>query len=472
MKIAIVGFDRQGRAAFDYWNKPGNTITICDQNFIEDVPAGVETKFGGDYLNNLYEFDLIIRTPGLHPSQIVDNNPEDPDILSKVTTVTNEFFQVCPTKRIIGVTGTKGKGTTSTLIARCLEEAGLKVHLGGNIGIAPLDLLKNNIGPEDWVVLELANFQLIDLKHSPHIAVCLMVRPEHLDWHSDMYEYIQAKRRLFAHQTLHDVAIFKAGDVYSQEVADASPALQFAYDVPEEGQKPDDVRGAYVDGSHICFNGEKICHVDDVNLPGRHNLQNVCAAITAVYPLISKAQKHPHDIIKSVLKSFKPLPYRLQPVAEVNGVFYINDSLGTTPETALAAIQAFDQPKILILGGSDKGVSFDKLAQTVVSSEVRQVLIIGQTGPAIASLIKRYDEKGKIPLNLLGENVSMSEIVQTAAKAAQKGDVVLLSTGCASFGMFKDYKDRGDQFNQAVMALAPAGRGANSSAKSSTTAKS
>jgi len=458
MKIAIVGYDRQGRSAYDYWNKPENDITICDQNYIENTPEGVTTKFGGDYLNDLYEFDLIVRTPGLHPRELVENNQEDPDILKKVTTVTNEFFKVCPTKRVIGVTGTKGKGTTSTLISKLLEAAGHKVHLGGNIGIAPLELLKDNIKPDDWVVLELANFQLIDLEYSPHIAVCLLIVPEHLDWHQDMYEYIQAKRQIFAHQTLHDIAIFKAGNNYSQEIADASPAMQFGYEVPPLGIKPENMTGAYVDGTHIFFEDERICHVDDVLLPGRHNLENVCAAITAVYPLIAKGQKHPHHVIKTVLKTFGNLPYRLEAITAINGVLYVNDSLGTTPETALAALRAFQQPKVMILGGADKGIPFDALVKELVQSNVRHVVIIGYTGTAIADLIRGYDTAGKIPTTLLGNDTTMSEIVQTAASAAQKGDVILLSTACASFGMFKDYKDRGDQFNQAVKALAPAAK--------------
>lgn len=456
MNIAIVGFDRQGRSAYEYWNKPENSLTICDQNYIENIPQGANTKFGGDYLNDLYEFDLIVRTPGLHPQEIVDNNQEDPKILDKVTTVTNEFFKVSPSKRIIGVTGTKGKGTTSTLIAEFLEAAGYTVHLGGNIGIAPLELLKDNIKPDDWVVLELANFQLIDLRYSPHIAVCLMIVPEHLDWHQDMYEYVEAKRQLFAHQTLKDVAIFNARNVYSQEIADGSPAMQFGYEVPDEDTRPENTTGAYVDGHHICFEGEKLCHINDVALPGRHNLENVCAAITAVYPLIAQAQKHPHKIISSVLRNVSGLPYRLQTVAVINGVTYINDSLGTTPETAIAAMHAFKQPKIMILGGADKRIPFDDLVKSLLTTKIRHVITIGQTGPAISGLLKRYDTNGSIPVTTLDENTEMPVIVQTAAKAAQKGDVILLSTACASFGMFKDYKDRGDQFNQAVKALQPA----------------
>lgn len=456
MNIAILGYDRQGRSAFEYWNKPENTITICDQDFIADTPKGVATKFGGDYLNNLYEFDLIVRTPGLHPKEIIENNQEDPHILDKVTTVTNEFMKVCPSKNIIGVTGTKGKGTTSTIITKLLEASGYNVHLGGNIGIAPLELLKNTIQKDDWVILELANFQLIDLKTSPHIAVCLMIVPEHLDWHTDIYEYIQAKRQIFAHQNPNDVAVFNGLNAYAQEIADASPAPQYAYEVPDPETEPDNTTGAYVNDEHIYFQNEKICHIHDVALPGRHNLENVCAAITATYPLIQSVQKHPEKIIKKVLKSMASLPYRLQKIAEVRAVTYVNDTYGTTPETTVAALQAFLQPKVIIIGGSNKGVSYDELAKSLTNSNIRQVLIIGDTGPNIASLIKRYDLAKKVPYTLLGKNVTMSEIVQKAAKSAKKGDVVLLSPGCASLDMFSNYKDRGDQFNLAVKELSEA----------------
>jgi len=450
MNIAIVGYDRQGRSAYDYWNKPGDEITICDQNPIADVPPGVKTKFGSDYLNDLYKFDLIIRTPGLHPRDIVAHNPEDPNILNKVTTVTNQFFKVCPTNRIIGVTGTKGKGTTSTLITKFLEAAGYRVHLGGNIGIAPLDMLKDDIKPEDWVVLELANFQLIDLKYSPHIAVCLMVTPEHLDWHTDLYEYIQAKRQMFAHQTIHDIAIFNGRNNYSQEVADASMALQFAYDVPPEDEKPENTSGAYVEGSHICFEGEKICHIDEVVLPGRHNLENICAAITAVYPLIAKSQKHPHDVIKTVLKSFPGLPHRIEPLGQVKGVWFVNDSFATNPGSTVAAMRAINRPQIVIVGGFERGLDLSELVDEVKSNKnVKKLLIIGESGQRIAQTLKGHGftnfELSSAP--------TMPEIVGEALALARKGDAVLFSPGFASFDMFKDFEERGNQFKSAVKAL-------------------
>lgn len=450
MNIAILGYDRQGRSAFDYWNKPGNTITVCDQNYLDDVPPGVATKFGGDYLNDLYKFDLIVRTPGLHPREIVANNQEDPDILSKVTTVTNEFFKACPSRRIIGVTGTKGKGTTSTLIAKFLDAAGLKVHLGGNIGIAPLELLKDDIKPDDWVVLELANFQLIDLSYSPHIAVCLMVAPEHLDWHQDVYEYMQAKRQLFVHQTLHDISIFNALNNYSQEIADASPALQFGYEVPPEGQKPNNKTGSYIDGHHICFQGEKICNIHDVTLPGRHNLENVCAAITAVYPLIAKVHKQPHSVISSVLRSFAGLPHRIEILGQAKHVWFINDSFATNPASTVAAIRAIDRPQVLIVGGYDRGLDLNELVEEVKSNKrVKKVLVIGASGQRVAQTLKGHG----VTNYQLSTATTMPAIVGEALALARKGDAVVFSPAFASFDMFKDFEERGNQFKAAVKAL-------------------
>ena len=207
MKIAILGFAGQGQSSYDYWNKKGNQITVCDQSPEVELPKDVTARLGRDYLRNLDDFDLLVRTPALHPRHIVAEN--SPKILDKVTSNTNEFFKVCPTKNIIGVTGTKGKGTTSTLIAKILQKAEHTVHLGGNIGTPPLDILKD-IKKDDWVVLELANFQLIDLKYSPHIGVCLMVEPEHMDWHTDYEEYVAAKQQLFMNQTKTDKAIYYA----------------------------------------------------------------------------------------------------------------------------------------------------------------------------------------------------------------------------------------------------------------------
>ncbi len=429
MKIAILGYGSQGRAAYEYW-RDGNEITICDGNSKLELPTDVNTQLGADHLKGLEQFDLLVRSPIVHPRAIVAAN--SPDILAKVTTVTNEFLRVCPTKNVIGVTGTKGKGTTSTLIALMLEAAGHRVHLGGNIGIPPLDMLKNDIQPDDWVVLELANFQLIDLQHSPRIAVCLMVVPEHLDWHTDPAEYFAAKTQLFRWQTAEDFAIYFADNDESKRIAGNGAGLKIPY-----YQAP----GAAVLNEAIVIDDQVVCRLDEIKLLGAHNWQNVCAAVTAVWQITQDIAA-----LRSVIAGFSGLEHRLELVTTTNGVAYYDDSFGTTPETAIVALQAFSQPKVIILGGSDKGAHYDELAGAVVDNNVRHVIAIGATGPAItAALLARGYNNG------LSEATTMPEIIKTAALVAEPGDVVLLSTACASFDMFANYKDRGEQFKAAVL---------------------
>jgi UDP-N-acetylmuramoylalanine--D-glutamate ligase len=440
MRIAIVGYGSQGKAAVDYWQR-GNDITICDANETIDLPPGVSGQLGENYLQNLESFNLIIRSPAVHPRDLVAANSAH--ILKKVTTVTEEFFRVCP-KPIIGVTGTKGKGTTSTLITKILEAAGKKVLLGGNIGTPPLDLLKQDIESADWVVLELANFQLIDLHVSPKIAVCLMVVPEHLDWHTSMDEYVAAKQNLFRYQDDDDRTVYNRLSDYSTVVAGVSPALKLSYEVPPVNKEPTERNGAYVVGDKIYMDDEEVCSVGDVHLPGRHNLENVGAAIAAVWDVIDGNK----SAIVAALHSFTGLLHRLEFVRELDQVKYYDDSFGTTPETAIVAIQAFSQPKVIILGGSDKKASFDELAVKVKQSTIRSVVLIGDTAPQLRAALEAAGFTA-----VVDGGHTMQSIVATARQQARPGDIVLLSTGCASFGLFKNYHDRGEQFKSAVQAL-------------------
>ncbi len=434
MKIALLGFAKEGRSAYEYWNQAGNEITICDISPELKVPDGAESQLGPDYLKNLDKFDLLVRTPVLHPKNILQANPQNPEILNKVTSVTNEFFKVSPTKNIIGITGTKGKGTTSTLISKMLEADGKRVHLGGNIGVPALELLKNNIKPEDWVVLELSSFQLFDLKSSPHIAVCLMVVSEHLDWHADMAEYMDAKQQLFMNQSEKDIAIYFAENENSEAIADASVGRQIPYYAEP---------GAYIKDASVVIDGHEICKTSEIKLLGEHNWQNVCAAVTTAWQVTQNI-----EAIKSVITNFTGLEHRLEFVRELDGVKYYDDSFGTTPETAIVAIEAFSEPKIVILGGSDKGSDYENLVNTVVEKNAKSVIAIGPMGGVIAELLRNnnYDK-------IVDGGKTMDEIVSNAKKLATAGDVVLLSTGCASFGLFDNYKDRGEKFKQSVLAL-------------------
>ena len=431
MNVALIGFDTDGQSSYEYFTARGDTVTICDQNDQVVVPDGAPSQLGAHYLDNLDRFDLLVRTSGMPASKILEANP---GVKSKITTQINEFFAASPTRNIIGITGTKGKGTTSTLTTKMLEAAGKHVFVGGNIGIPPLGFI-HELNADSWVVLELSSFQLSDIRYSPPIAVCLMVVPEHLNWHADMADYMEAKSHLFAQQTSEDVAIYFPDSPNSTQIAEAGAGRKLPY-----YRSP----GAWVNGNMITIDGQEICTTDELKLLGKHNWQNVCAAVTAVW------QAGVRDIaaMRSVLTTFAGLEHRLELVRELNSVRYYDDSFGTTPETAIVAMEAFTQPKVTILGGSDKGAQYDGLAEAVKANNVRKALLIGEQAGKIQAALEAVGFHDFVP----GGN-DMTAIVNNAHAAAQNGDVVLLSTGCASFDMFTDYKDRGDQFKAAVNAL-------------------
>lgn len=424
-KVAILGGGVEGQAAARYWTRLGAQVTIHDGNPGLKADGGVATVLGPDYLKNLNDYDLVVRSPGIKPSLIKTKTP--------VTSGIREFFQHCPA-RIIGVTGTKGKGTTSSLITKILEEAGKRVWLGGNIGRSPLDFL-DKVKATDLVVLELSSFQLMDLDLSPHIAVCLMIAPEHMDWHSSMREYMAAKGNIFWHQQPGDVAVFNPQNDFSAQIAALSRGRAVPYlEAP----------GAYIDEGEVVLNGQAICRTDEVGLPGPHNLENICAAVTAAYEVVGEN----FGAMKRAIIKFKGLEHRLELAGEIDGVRYYDDSFATTPETAIAAVRAFEAPKVLILGGSDKKSDYRALGQEVAAADVREVVLIGQMAEKIKEALAAAGYTKVRP-----GGATMAEIVAAAQAAAEPGDIVLLSPACASFDMFKNYSDRGNQFKAVVREL-------------------
>ncbi|HTE57359.1 MAG TPA: UDP-N-acetylmuramoyl-L-alanine--D-glutamate ligase [Verrucomicrobiae bacterium] len=442
MKIAILGFEGQGKSAYDYWGKPENDITICDIDTKKHIPPGAKKQLGPEYLEKLDQYDLIIRTPVIHPRQIQEANPDAPDILEKIWTNTNEFLEVCPTRNIIGVTGTKGKGTTCILIARMLEAAGHRVHLGGNIGIPPLDMLKDGIKPDDWVVLELANFQLIDLKSSPHIAVCLLIEPEHLNWHADIDEYVEAKRQLFVHQAEQDIAIYYANNHYSQAIAESTAGSIMPFMADPGAYVTDNAEGE----EYVMIDHHKICDISDIKLLGKHNWQNVCAAVTAVWNITQDV-----PAIRKAIAGLAGLPHRLERVREVDGVTYYNDSFASAPPATVAAMDAIVGSKVMLIGGFDRGLDLGELARGIVKhqEDLRRVIIIGQSAPHIEKALSVH---GFTNYDVL-QDAAMKNVVDHAKSAAHPGDKVVLSPGFASFDMFKNFEDRGIQYKEAVNAL-------------------
>lgn len=432
MKIAILGYSLEGRSSYEYFAaQGGHEITICDQNTTLEIPDGALSVLGDAYLDDLGHFDLLVRTAGLQPHMILEKNP---GVADKITSNVNEFLKACPTRNIIGVTGTKGKGTTSTLISLILKAAGNSVELGGNIGVPALGMLPK-LTADSWVVLELSSFQLMDLRSSPRIGVCLMVMPEHLDWHPDTDEYFEAKSQMFAHQTTDDAAVYFAENETSMKIVSSGPGKKIPYYAAP---------GAVVKEGVVEIGGQAICKTGELKLLGKHNWQNVCAAVTAAWQVTKDV-----EAFRAPLTSFSGIEHRLELARELDGVKYYDDSYGTTPDTARVAIEAFEEkPVIAILGGKGKGIPFDELARFVAERDIKQVIAIGETGPEIAALLRKngYDkitEGGK----------TIEEIVGQARELAEPGDIVLLSTACASFDMFENYKRRGELFTKAVQAL-------------------
>ncbi len=451
MKIAIVGWGVEGQSVYRYFG-PDHEYLIVNEHPRDDFPQEsdkLKIQFLKDekppgitsnavdlsYLDGIEDCDKIIYSVTA-AKNLEQKFGQDKAFWQKATTVWHIFFENVKTKNLIGVTGSKGKGTTSTLVFEMLKAAGKPVFLAGNIGVSVLDIL-GQVKETDWVVLEITNFQLYNFPYSPHIGVCLMITQEHQDWHPDMDEYIKSKTNLFSHQKLDDIAIYFADNELSKQIAGASPGQKIPYFAPPGAVAKDE--GLIVVGDPET----EVIKTEEIKLIGEHNLQNVCAAVTAAWQVAPDI-----EAITKVLKSFSGLPHRLELVRELNGVKYYDDSFGTTPETAIVAMKAIIQPQILILGGSDKGLDFEPMVKEIIKDRTKHVITIGQTGPKIEQML-RDEGFDKITPGL----EKMTEVVAEAHRVAQPGDAVLLSTGCASFGLFKDYKDRGDQFKTAVQAL-------------------
>lgn len=426
MKIAIAGYGIEGKANYAYWNAPENKLKIVDEReIIEDLPENTETILGENAFSQLQDFNLVVRSAGVAPYKIKTDG--------KIWSSTNEFFKQCPAP-IIGITGTKGKGTTSSLIAEILKASGKKVHLVGNIGVPALTEL-SKISKEDLVVYELSSFQLWDLEKSPETAVVLMIEPDHLNVHKDLKDYIEAKSNITRYQKSTDTVFYNPENTYSLEIANISPGNKLPYNSKQT---------AYIENDSIFIDRTKVCSIEDVRIPGRHNLENICAAISAAWI-------YSRDIgsINTAIKNFTGLPHRLKLVSQKKGVSYYDDSISTTIGSAIAALRSFESPKTILLGGSKKGVDFAELAKEIAISNIRKVVVYGDESPQI---IKALESENYTNFTHL-ENTTMKEIVDYASSVSEAGDIVILSPACASFDMFSSYQDRGDQFVSAVQGL-------------------
>ncbi|HJP81412.1 MAG TPA: UDP-N-acetylmuramoyl-L-alanine--D-glutamate ligase [Candidatus Saccharimonadales bacterium] len=427
MKVAIAGYGIEGKSNYTYFLNQGHEVVIVDEHEVKDAPVDASVIWGENAFSRLKGFDMVVRTAGLAPRKIVTDG--------KIWSATNEFLAKCPAP-IIGVTGSKGKGTTCSLIASILRAGGHTVHLVGNIGVPALDILPT-IQTGDIVVYEMSSFQLWDAEKSPQVAVVLMIEPDHLDVHKNFDEYVGAKANIATHQRVIDLVVYKAQNSLSSSIASASAGDKVGFPW---------VQTAHVSDDAFWYGDTRLCDVNALKLPGVHNLDNACAAIDAAWRWVKDG-----DVIAKGLSAFTGLPHRLKFVQEIEGVKYYDDSIATTPGSAIAAMYAFSQPKILILGGSSKGANFSEVARTAQEVGIKLAILIGEEAKKLQPLF----ENVRVPFVNLGTEVSMEEVVDTAYKKAVPGDVVVLSPACASFGMFKNYADRGEQFIAAVNALNP-----------------
>ncbi len=435
-RIALLGLGVENRALARFLHVRQIPFAVCDVREPATPVEGVQQwRIGERYLDDLADFDLLFRTPGL-PTL-------DPRLDAarrcgvEVSSQTRLFLQRCPAP-VLGITGTKGKGTTTALLHALLAtDPAARVFSGGNIGRPPLEFI-DELQPTDRVVLELSSFQLQDLDQSPHIAVVLSVTEDHLDYHADRAEYVDAKKPICRYQTPGDMLIVNRDCPTARAFVAESPATFWSFSTTTPN-----IPGAWVADGQLwaCCPEEQpiaVCPVDDIPLRGQHNWSNVAAAVAGAL-----AFGAPATHFAAAIRSFAGLPHRLEYVAECDGVTYYNDSLATTVDATCAAICAFDAPLLLIAGGAAKGANFSALGTAVAAAEVRAVLLIGQEAPRIAAAVQQAGAAVQCCRDL-------AQALATARDLAQVGDVVLLSPACASFDQFASYAERGDLFKRLV----------------------
>ena len=446
-RVTVIGMGVSNIPLIKMLLRAGVEVTVRDRSSRERLAEqaqeleslGARLILGEDYLKDLPE-ELIFRTPGLSP-----NNPELLDAVQRGAALSSEmevFFQTCP-GRLIGVTGSDGKTTTTTIIAEFLKEAGKNVYVGGNIG-RPLLADVADMVEEDYAVLELSSFQLMTMDQSPHIAVVTNISPNHLDYHHTMEEYVQAKKNIFLHQSPEDRLILNFDNPGARSMASEAvcPVTWFS-------RKWQLDEGVYLRDEAIWLTNEQgsreVLPLELIQLPGDHNIENYMAAIAAVDGIV------PDKCVRAVALRFQGVEHRIELVRELNGVRYYNDSIGTSPTRTMACLDSFDQKLILIAGGYDKGVPFTQLGVEIVK-KVKTLILTGATAKAIRQAVEEapgYEESG---LDIV-ETDDLAAAVAAAQAEAVSGDVVVLSPACAAFDQFKNFMERGKAFKELVNAL-------------------
>ena len=448
-KVAFIGAGVSHKTLIEEFVGLGAHVTLCDKkNSVDDFGSyaetirrlGIDLSLGEHYMDGFQGQDIILRTPGFEYYQ----KPLQ-DAIAAGTLVTSEvelFFDYCPCE-IVGVTGSDGKTTTTTLISKFYEAAGRKVHLGGNIGAALLPMLPD-VAPEDVAVVELSSFQLISMHQSPNIAVVTNVTPNHLDHHKDMQEYIDAKRNILLHQVppCREVLGYE-NDITRSMVPDCKGKQVWFT------RLHDTDNGAFLRGDGMLCMAEDgvvtpFLAQKDIKLRGLHNIENLLAA-AAVWGEV------PIEAIQKVGSTFTGVEHRIEPVRVLDGVTYYNDSIGTSPTRTIAGLRSFDQKVILIAGGYDKHIPYEPLAPEVIA-HVKDLVLMGATGPRIEKAVCEHPDFAASGLTIQHAD-TMQHAVELARAAAQPGDIIILSPASASFDLYPNFEVRGREFKKIVNEL-------------------
>ena len=443
-QVAIIGMGVSNIPLLDYFYDKNAKVTVFSTNVLSDEimekinKYRYEVELGEDNLSRLKGFDIIFRSPSALPTK-----HEFQSAVKKGAILTSEIemvLKLAPCK-IIGVTGTEGKTTTTSLIYEICKKAGYNCFLGGNIG-KPIFTKINQMKPEDIVILELSSFQLMGMTVSPNIAVVTNIFPDHLNVHKSYEEYQDAKKSIFRNQTEEGIVILNKDNEITEKFADEVKGKTIFFSSTKK------LKNGYVydreDGFiKKCTDGkcEKILNKNDIKLRGIHNYENICAALAATETVASKEAQ-----IEAV-KNFKGVEHRLEFVREIDGVKYYNDSIGTSPASTIAGLNAFDENIILLAGGSDKGLDYKEIGE-VIAKKVGTLILTGPTAQKIEEATKQALSEEK-SIEIIHTN-NLEESVKVAKEKARSGDIVLLSPASASFDAFKNFEERGNYFKTLV----------------------
>ena len=436
-KIAVIGLGVSNLPLINLLKDNNAKVTVFDKrekealkNYEELLEKGVNFSIGENYLNALVGFDYIFKSPS--------TRFDLPELEAErvrgaiVTSEMEKFFEFCPAK-IIAVTGSDGKTTTTTLVYKFIEAEGYGCHLGGNIG-KPLFTELDNIKPDDYVVLELSSFQLNTIKQSPHRAIITNISPNHLDIHKDYEEYIDSKKNVFKYMDEEGLLITNYDNDVTKNLDKENKGKTRFF-----SRLDNTIDGITVREGYITVGDEKVVAISDMKLRGVHNIENLMAAIGVTRGIVK------NDTIIEVVKNFYGVEHRLEFVREVDGVKFYNDSISSSPSRAIAGVNSFDEKLILIAGGYDKKVPFEMNFSNAMKEHVKKLVLVGATSDKIEEAVLRVTSE----IEIVKCN-TFEEAVVTSKKIAQSGDVVLLSPGSASFDLFKNFEERGNTFKDIV----------------------